>query len=283
MNIAKLINVAEKGHYPFKAWPDSKVETLLFPGCSFPSYFPRTTDAIVELCRGWGMGVAYDCCGKSLKGYGEAQLGARVLSGLTRRLKERSTLRIVTLCPNCLQHLGTNTNTLGCEVISIFDLLAEKNFQSRGQFGSGKLFIPCPDKGSRRLEQLIRAHWDLSAVETLGRVGCCGLRPEIMSRGAQAVAKSTNRVLEACENQTLYSYCSSCAGQFGRAGYGDCRHVLSVLLGIEEAPDVAHGLKNRARRRFDTKLNPQVVFPVDDQVSAQADSLVTPKAPGESA
>ena len=30
----------EKAHYPFKRYPKTRCETVLFPGCAFPSQFP---------------------------------------------------------------------------------------------------------------------------------------------------------------------------------------------------------------------------------------------------
>lgn len=258
MNIAKLINLTEKGHYPFKAYPSVDCDQILFPGCSFPSMFPKTMDAIAQFAREQGLGVSYDCCGKSLAGYGAAKVGERVLEGLEHRLGARHVKRVVTLCPNCLDHLGPR---LSIEIVSVFQWLAELGFEAQGSFDEGSLFIPCPDRVSRKTEQLIRDNWDLSQVKTLEKVGCCGLRPEIYSKGADFAAKSTKRALDAADGDTLYTYCSSCLGQFSRVSKsagstGDFRHVLSVLLGIDEQPDVEHAFMNRAKRKFDSGVNP---------------------------
>ena len=253
MNTAKLLNMVEKGHYPFKSYPRARCETVLFPGCAFPSQFPRTMDALALLCRELGMGVAYDCCGRSLVGFGEPASAARVLSGVERRLARVGCQRVVTVCPNCLDYLS---GRIGMEVSSIFDVFAEEHVESRGTFGPGRLFIPCPDKASRRVERLIRSTYDLSRVDTMEHAACCGLRPQIASRGADVSADFGRRAIAGAEGQTIYTYCASCLGQFGRLGYEDCRHVVSVILGVDERPDVSGALRNRARRRFDRGTDP---------------------------
>ena len=59
----------EKAHYPFKRYPKTRCETVLFPGCAFPSQFPQAMDRLADICSRNGIGIAYDCCGVSLKPY----------------------------------------------------------------------------------------------------------------------------------------------------------------------------------------------------------------------
>ena len=273
MNGAKLINVIEKSHYPFASYPRGRCETVLFAGCSLPSQFPRTTDALALRCREAGFGVVYDCCGQPLEGFGEKNRAKRVLDRLEGRLSKIGCKRLVLACPNCRAHLD---GKLSCQVVGILDILDELELggatdapasDSAAQAGErvagfvrferGGLFIPCPDKRERAGEQALRRIADLADVETLGRAGCCGLRPDIAARGPQATAQACGRVLEQAGGETIYSYCASCLGQFARAGHGDCRHALSVLLGVDERPDIRHALANRAKRRFDRAVEPR--------------------------
>lgn len=248
VNTARLANRLEKGHYPFKRYPKDVCETVLFPGCSFPSQFPRTMDALAELCRERGIGVAYDCCGSPLDGFGVEGGTARVLAGVERRLRRVGCRRVVTVCPNCEALFRAR---LGLPVVSAFELFAELGVEAKGRFGPGVLFVPCPDKARRQGERRIRALYDLSAVPTLEEAGCCGLLPAIAVRGPAAIAACTREVLEAVGERGLYTYCASCAGQFARMGCTRVRHVVSVVLGVDEKPDTAHALFNRARRRFE--------------------------------
>lgn len=254
MNMARLLDYIEKGHYPFKSYPKGPCDTVLFPGCSFPSQFPCTTDAVTELCRSLGMGVVFDCCGRPLATFEFPKAAARALSGLTGRLKARGVKRLVTMCPNCLDYLDGRLP--GIEVVDIYSELDRRGFSSDAHLAPGKLFVPCPDKKTRYLETTIRDLYDLEEVETMDRVGCCGLKAQIAMAGPEAQAKVRDRVLDRAEGERIYTYCASCLGQFGRAGYDDCRHVLSMVLDVDETPDVDRALLNRAKRKFDRDLMP---------------------------
>ena len=80
----------EKGNYLFRNGRHKKGESLLFPGCNFPSFYPETTKAMIRLLRGQaGMGVLLDCCGKpvgelGLKNKEETILRRLEKSGQTR-------------------------------------------------------------------------------------------------------------------------------------------------------------------------------------------------------
>ena len=256
MNMAKLVCVAEKRRYPFRRYPRTRCATLLFPGCSFPSQFPRTTDALERLCTAHGVGVAFDCCGHPLDGYGERKAAVRAVDRVKRKLDDLGVERLATVCPNCLAYLGPRIDV---PVVSVVELLQEWGVGAGAVFPEGVQHIPSPDRGTRKGEALVRDFADMGAVETLAGVGCCGLRPDVALKGPQVVRACTDRILGAAADRTVYTYCASCAGQFARAGYGNCRHAVSVLLGVDEAPDCAHALANRARRRFDRAVEPKAV------------------------
>ena len=227
MNVAKLISVGEKAYYPFKSYPSQPCETLLFPGCAFASQFPRTMDALAQRCREAGFGVAYDCCGINLEGYGEFAHAERVMRQLNERFEKLGVKRLILVCPNCLNCFEGKTH---CE--------------------------PCPDKKDHALEAKLRSLAPLDAVHTMQGVACCGLRPDIASKGPESVQKLSNLAISKAENKPIYSYCASCLGQFARMGYTQSYHVVSVLLGINEEPDAGRAFLNRAKRKFDRNTNP---------------------------
>ena len=253
MNVAKLVSVGEKAHYPFKSYPTVQCKTLLFPGCAFPSQFPRTMDALAGICRSAGIGIAYDCCGNPLEGFGEQQSAERVIRNLNWRFAKLGVKRLVLVCPNCLAYFE---GKIDCQLASIYEIFEELGVSCKGSFGQGKLFIPCPDMKSRTLEGRIRACADLSAVETMKGVACCGLRPDIASRGPDYVRKLTTRIIDAAGEKRVYTYCASCLGQFSRFGCTNCSHAVSVMLGIDEQPDSSRAFLNRAKRKFDRNTNP---------------------------
>lgn len=253
MNTAKLTTVAEKAHYPFKSYPRVQCETILFPGCAFPSQFPRTMDALSELCRKAGFGVAYDCCGDPLGGYGEKESCERVLRNVDRRLAKLGCKRLVVICPTCYKHLS---GKLGSEVVTIYDVAEEIGLVKADAIAPGRMYIPCPDKKYRAMETKMREAADMSAVDTMQVFTCCGLRADLASRGPEYVKKLSNIIIDDAAGGLLYTYCASCLGQFSRMGYDDCRHVVSAMLGVDESPDSGRAIINRAKRKFDRNTNP---------------------------
>lgn len=245
----------EKAHYPFKKYPTKQCETVLFPGCNFPSQFPKTTDAVAKICTEHGCGVAYACCGHPLDGYGKEGGTDRVLADVAKRLKKVGCKRVVVLCPNCWKLMKERFEL---PIISIFEYLKEIDYPVNKEFSEGVLFNPCPDKAKRILEGEIRDMANLDSVETLAKMGCCGLLPSVMSKGPEAVQASTNKILDAAGDKKIYTYCASCLGQFSRMGNNNVAHVLSVLMGVEETPDSANAFKNRASRKFDKNVDPIV-------------------------
>lgn len=256
MNTAKIITLVEKTHYPFKSYPSASCETILFPGCSFSSQFPRTTERLAQLCREAGFGVVYDCCGDPLEGFGREKSAQRVLRNLDRKLQRLGCKRLVLVCPTCRKHL---MGKLSCEIVTIYDVIDELGIDLPESFGAGSLHVPCPDKKTRQLETKIRQLSDLGQVKTIAKAGCCGLRADLTSRGPEYVKKLSGIIIDNADEGMLYTYCASCLGQFSRMGYNDCRHVVSVLLGVDEEPDSARALMNRAKRTFDRNTNPLVV------------------------
>jgi Fe-S oxidoreductase len=210
-------------------------------------------DALERVCTERGAGVAFDCCGHPLDGYGDARAAQRTVARIQRHLDDLGVRRLATVCPNCLAYLGDRIEQ---PVVSAVELLKEWGI-GKVTVPAGVLFTPCPDRKTHVGEALVRSACEMGAVRTLDRVGCCGLRPEIVLRGPHVAKACTDRALAAAGEETLYTYCASCAGQFARAGYRDCRHLVSLMLGVDETPDAAHALANRARRRFDRAIEPQ--------------------------
>ena len=269
---AKFMSVLEKGHYPFKAYPKGQTPTLLFPGCSFPSQFPRTTDALVQVCREHGAGVAYDCCARSAYYWGETNLAEKCEAKLEQRLARIGVRRVIFVCPDCQDYLEPRLAKAGIQSVSVYQQLKEWDFAPRGHIAAGEgpladdewpvgaLFIPCPAKlpGSH-WNQDIASYMDISALEPL-QAPCCGLKPSVASKGPETIKKLDDRIFQLTDDRPLYTSCASCSGQFARMGYGVDRivHLTSVALGVHEEPDAVHALANRARRKFDKNLEPLV-------------------------
>ena len=256
MSFSTKMICLEKAHYPFKNYPSKKCDDVLFPGCAFPSQFPKTMSEIQRICVGAGCGVAYDCCGHPLDGYGVKGGTDKVLRSIESRLEKLGCKRVIVLCPNCWMVMKER---LSIPVISIFEYLKEIGFKPKSDKKdiAGVMFTPCPDKQEHELEAYVREFEIFNNVKTLEKVPCCGLLPGIMAKGPESVQKCTNKIIEKANGEKIYTYCASCLGQFSRLGNDNCGHVLSAILGIDEIPDSKNGFKNRASRRTDRNNNPK--------------------------
>lgn len=265
MSFGMALSMFEKGHYPFAAYPKGPCASVLFPGCSMTSQFPRTTDALVGLCRRMGMGVAYDCCAMAVASSGQAERAGCILDRIRERLEGVGCAQVVLACPNCYAHMA---GKLGIRCVSIYEKLlqwqegpqAERLAELLGTERPrlcGTLFTPCPDRATRAWESQVRMLMDMGEVERLRGVPCCGLKPAIALRGGPVVRRLDEAIFAKAAGRVLYTTCASCAGQFARMGYeGKVRHVLGAFLGVDEAPDCVHAIPNRARRKFDRNLEP---------------------------
>ena len=122
MSFDMALSLFEKGHYPFAAYPKSACSSVLFPGCSMMSQFPRTTDALVGLCRRMGMGVAYDCCATAVASSGKTERADRILARIRDRLEGVGCTEVVLACPNCYAHMA---GKLGIRCVSIYEKLLQ--------------------------------------------------------------------------------------------------------------------------------------------------------------
>lgn len=242
MKLGQRIMLLEKRRYLFRNWPKKPCRDILFPGCSFPSQFPRTMDALEQLCAAHDVGVAYDCCGKPLAEAGLEGDVLRVSGELDELLDGLGVARVIVLCPNCLTYLQ---ETLSHPVVSIYERLPQWGISPSDRRWQGHYFIPCPDKKKQTLLSQIKTLCPLEQMTPVERAPCCGLRGDIAAHGPQAGQRLCALVNEEIGDQPLYTYCASCSGQFQRNGSRDVRHMLSELLGVHEHPDASRAFWNR--------------------------------------
>lgn len=240
--------ITEKKNYLFKNYKKGKKKSVLFPGCNFPSFFPKTTDYLIDLLREKAdMGVVFDCCGKPVSELGLADATKQGLVALKARLKAAGVEELVILCPNCYYFLKPRLTEFS--VVNIYDKLRELGLGSNICEEKANIFVPCPDKASKELENaflpFLEGEWEnIPGVQCCGLGGCAaGKEPEV-SQGFRDKLKEQGR-------DNVYAYCASCAGCLTRSGVEHVYHVLVELLGTGEKP-VTSGATvwNRAKRVF---------------------------------
>lgn len=234
--------LAEKRNYRFRNYRHAAAGSVLFPGCNFPSFYPKTLKALVNLLRETaGISVAYDCCGKPVAELGLHAEEERIVRQIDEEMKARGVTEIIMVCPNCYDFLKER---LSAKVVGIYEKLSELGIGEKIP-GGGQVFIPCPDRMERNwLTQMGR--YTKEPLNPIEQVQCCGL-------GGCAAVKEPELAREMAKgiesDKDVYVYCASCGGNLSRNG---CRvsHVLSEILGVRERPDTGKSILNRAKTRF---------------------------------
>lgn len=233
----------EKKNYKFQNYRNMHGTSVLFPGCNFPSFYPKTTKKLARLLDARaGIGTVFDCCAKPLFELGMTEAAAGSTTRIDRRLKEAGVEEVIMLCPGCYHFLKPR---LSVRVVSIYEKLKELGL---GQCIEEELhlFLPCPDrKDGALLQQFSGFLKKEPKLET--KMQCCGLGGCASLREPALSAKLCGRELS---DEKLCTYCATCSGALQRKGHAGTEHVLLKLLGEDETPDTAHSLQNRIAMRF---------------------------------
>ena len=164
--------VLEKKNYLFCNYRHSTSGSVLFPGCNFPSFYPKTTQKLIELLKEHaGMGVVMDCCGKPIFELGMEKESKAICDGLSKRLHQSGVTELVVLCPNCYAFLKEH---LDIPVVSIYQKLLGLNLVQPLRKELFPLYLPCPDRHSREMFEsfipLLQGQ-----IEEIKGIQCCGL------------------------------------------------------------------------------------------------------------
>ena len=229
----------EKRKYRFRNYRHAEGCSVLFPGCNFPSMYPRTMKVLEDLLRREaGIGTVYDCCGKPVAELGLREDEDRIIDGINRRLAELGITEVIMVCPNCFSFLS---GRLDAKVVTVYEKLHELGLGSRISGGS-EVFLPCPDRAAGEMLGQIESFFAAEPYERIRGVQCCGLG------GSAGVCEP-----ELAEGMTyglpgrdgLHVYCASCAGRFARSGVKGVTHILTEILGTDEKPDTGKSAVNR--------------------------------------
>lgn len=200
--------------------------SVLFPGCSLPAFFPKTTSRLVEISASHDIGVVYDCCGKPASDLGVRDADDRARK-LAASLRETGVEELVIACANCFYFFR---DRIDIPIVSVYKKLYDLGEGAR--IDVRELFVPCPDRRERiflrgvelfSASPIARAHEDVQCCGLGGAAGIC--EPE--------TAKEMTDPL--CAFGDAVTLCASCSGAFQRRGVGSA-HVLSKILGVEERP-----------------------------------------------
>ena len=238
--------IAEKKNYIFRNHRKGKCKSVLFTGCNFPSFFPKTTEYLAKLLAEKGVGVIYDCCGKPISELGLEKAENKALDNLVARLKAEGVEELVMLCPNCYYFLKPRID-IPC--VSIYDKLKELGLGESFGGETNKIFVPCPDKTSHALLHSLE-QFAQGSCEPVKGVQCCGLGGCASSKEPEISQGFKTAVKEQAADK-LYTYCASCTGAMRRGGVENVCHVLTEILTTGEKPELSgKSVLNRAKLKF---------------------------------
>ena len=231
--------LAEKRDYKFRNWKHVTTGTVFFPGCNFPSMYPKTNAAIEKLFASNGIGTVYECCGKPVSELGFKDDEERILAGIRKRLQSAGVSEIVTACPNCKDFFS---DRLGVEVKSIYRKLSEMGEGHRLE-GDMEFYLPCPDRAEKAWIEDIRPFIN-GEISVNDSAQCCGLGGSAI-RFEKEIADSFIQDLKNSTDSQVFTYCASCVGRFRRSGMTSIDHVLPAIIGTYEKPDTMKSYLNR--------------------------------------
>ena len=236
--------LGEKRDYRFRNWKHATAGSVFFPGCNFPSLFPKTCSEAVRIFAKHGIGTVYECCGKPVGELGFKKDEERIFGEIRTRLRENSIDEIVVACPNCRGYFG---DRLGVKVTGVYEKLKELG-EGQTLEGDFKLYLPCPDREGRVWIDEISSFIDGEICFVKG-IQCCGLGGNALLREKEISQGFADRFKAQDEGQ-VYTYCASCTGRFVRNGFDSINHILTRILGTNEKPDTLKSYLNRVFTKF---------------------------------
>lgn len=245
--------VLEKKNYLFKNYEllrkNKSEKTILFPGCNFPSFFPKTNKYISSLFKDkYNIDTIYDCCGKPIAELGLSEDEDKNILRLNRYFKENNITEIIVLCPNCYYHFLGKINI---KITSIYEKLLE--------FGIGSviedkfsLYLPCPDRENKVWLDFINP-FIKEKFSYVKDIQCCGLGGLAIVKEKEMSYSFADKLKEK-NYERIYSYCATCIGNFKRRGLNNVEHFLPLILGTNERADIKNSFINRVKTKFIKKV-----------------------------
>ena len=236
--------LSEKRNYKFRNWKHVTSRSVFFPGCNFPSLFPKTCSKVSMIFEKYGIGTVYECCGKPVGELGFKADEDRIIGEIKAKLKENNIEEIIVACPNCRGFFG---DKLGVKVTGVYAKLKGLGEGTELDMDA-KLFLPCPDRqGDVWMDEL--REFIKGEIRFVEGVQCCGL-------GGNAIALEkdlSQGFTEEFKSQNpgqVYTYCASCTGRIVRNGFKTINHILPLILETAETPDTGKSYLNRVFTKF---------------------------------
>lgn len=236
----------EKSPYIFANYKNSNHKSILFPGCNFISFFPKTSKVLISELKKYDIGVVFDCCQKPVDELGLKEESRRNLQHLENKLKSQNVEEIIVVCPNCYYFLKGKLNV---KITTIYEKLNQLKLGNKIEENI-PIYYPCPDREDKLFFNTIEPFIKGEIKNSFKDTQCCGLGGCASPKEKEISTKLAKSVSKVGEEQ-LFTYCASCVGNFKRNGFVNSYHLLPLILGVEE--EIPLGIKsliNRAMFKF---------------------------------
>lgn len=232
-----------KNNYKLKNIPKKSTKDLIFLGCNYPGFLPKTCEKLIEIGNLHGAEFSVDCCKKPVYEMG----GREKISEIERTINRLGVERLICLCPNCYHFLKDRLNI---EVINVFRYLREIG-EGKKINETAEVFFPCSDRYNREIFSDIE-FFSSENIFPFDSINCCGL-----GGGALKVEKDVVEIwkdkMKNLSNKNVYTYCSSCAGIFKNSyQLKNVKNFLSEILEVDEVPSSKY-VKNVLKFKFKTR------------------------------
>lgn len=217
---------AQRDPYPYenKAYKDSK--DLIYFGCSFPAYYPKTSKKIIDLARDLGTDFSIECCLFTYEG-----LGGRVdHRSAEEEFLKKGVGRLIAICPNCYHHYKKTFKKI--EVVSIYRYFLENKIGQPIK-EPVEVYFPCSDRYKREIFKDLEPFFESSYIDKFKDINCCGLGGGAL-RNEPGAADFVKEKMEKAQAKNIYTYCASCSYQFDSYGLKNVKHLASEILGVHE-------------------------------------------------
>lgn len=219
----------EKRDYIFKNYKNSNSKKVIFMGCNFPAYFPKTTKALSKLMKDKrNISTVYDCCGKPVSELGLEKDGSTIIDNLNKRFIEYGIEEIIVVCPNCYYFLKEKINI---KISSVYDELRDMGMLDNIKLDDGILFMPCPDKDKKEILNVISN----DKIDIIKDIQCCSAGG-LASVKEKELAEGFRNDFKKYKEKKIYTYCATCSRMISKTN-NNTEHILSKIIGVCETPE----------------------------------------------
>ena len=237
--------------------PGESSDILFFPGCQLGASDPQYVMGTLELLKKKAENPALylSCCGLPARWAGQEEKQKQVAARIREEWLRLGRPVFITACTSCLSNLRREIPEM--EVISLYSWLAEHPDVLPFAEGKGTLQVldPCASAKDVQTQGHIRSilrSCGYTPENEEANTGCCGFGGHMYAVDPKLFGTFADRRTQDIREHAI-TYCANCRDIFSARGT-DCRHILDLVLGLEEGnrkpPELEERRNNRRKLRY---------------------------------